>query len=49
MPEPAGIALPALEALLASIPAPVGAGLTGLQASGRNEEALIRLGHALWL
>jgi len=49
MPEPDGLALPALEAILASIPAPVGAGFSGLEASGRNEEALIRLGHALGL
>nr|MBA3844032.1 arginase family protein [Actinomycetota bacterium] len=49
MPEPDGFALPALEAVLASIPAPVGAGFTGLQASARNEQALIRLGHALGL
>jgi arginase family enzyme len=48
-PEPDGLHLAALEALLASIPAPVGAGFTGLRGSERNEEALIRLGHALGL
>ncbi len=49
MPEPNGFDLPVLEALLASIPAPVGAGFTGLRGSERNEEALVRLGHALGL
>ncbi|HEY8724185.1 MAG TPA: arginase family protein [Gaiellaceae bacterium] len=49
MPEPGGIPLAELEALLAGIPRPVGAGFSGLRASGRNEEALPRLGHALGL
>jgi arginase len=49
MPEPDGLRLDALEALLASIPRPVGAGFTGFLASERNEAALPRLGHALGL
>lgn len=49
MPEPGGFALDRLEATLASLPRPVGAGLTGLRASPRNEVALARLGHALGL
>lgn len=49
MPEPAGIPLAELEALLATIPRPVGAGFSGLRASARNEEALARLGHSLGL
>jgi arginase len=49
MPEPAGLPLDRLEALLASIPTPVGAGLTGLVPSDRNERVLPRLGHALGL
>jgi hypothetical protein len=49
MPEPDGISLGELEALLARIPRPIGAGFTGLLASTRNEEALTRLGHALGL
>ena len=49
MPEPGGIPLPELEALLAVIPRPIGAGFTGLVASERNEAALARLGHALGL
>jgi arginase family enzyme len=49
MPEPAGIALDRLEALLASIPTPAGAGFSGLLASARNEAALARLGLALGL
>jgi arginase len=49
MPEPAGIPLDRLEALLASIPAPAGAGFTGLLPSARNEAALARLGLALGL
>lgn len=49
MPEPGGLALDDLEALLARIPAPVGAGLTGLRGSPRNEAALARLGLALGL
>jgi hypothetical protein len=49
MPEPGGIALDELEALLAGIPRPVGAGFSGLRASARNEAALARLGCALGL
>jgi len=49
MPEPDGPRLEALEALLASLPRPVGAGFSGLVASARNEAALARLGHALGL
>jgi hypothetical protein len=49
MPEPDGIPLDELEALLAGIPRPIGAGFTGLKASARNEAALARLGHALGL
>jgi arginase len=49
MPEPDGISLDELEALLARIPRPIGAGFTGLRPSRRNEEALTRLGHALGL
>jgi hypothetical protein len=49
MPEPGGIPLDELEALLAGIRRPVGAGFTGLKGSERNEEALARLGHALGL
>jgi hypothetical protein len=49
MPEPDGIPLDDLEALLAGIPRPVGAGFTGFKSSGRNEAALARLGHALGL
>jgi arginase family enzyme len=49
MPEPGGIPLGELEALLATIPRPAGAGFTGLRASPRNEQALARLGAALGL
>ena len=49
MPEPDGIGLEALEDLLASLPRPAGAGLTGFVPSARNEPALARLGHALGL
>ena len=49
MPEPGGPALPELEALLAGIPAPLGAGFTGLLRSERNEALLPRLAHALGL
>ena len=49
MPEPSGIPLDELEALLAGIPRPVGAGFSGLRPSARNERALPRLGHALGL
>jgi arginase len=49
MPEPDGVKLDDLEALLAGLPRPVGAGLTGFRASSRNEATLARLGHALGL
>jgi Arginase family len=49
MPEPGGIRLDDLEALLAEIPRPVGAGFTGFLASERNEHELARLGCALGL
>jgi hypothetical protein len=49
MPEPDGIPLGELEALLAEIPRPIGAGFTGLTTSERNEEPLTRLAHALGL
>jgi arginase len=49
MPEPDGFSLDRLETTLASLPRPVGAGLTGLRPSRRNEAALARLGHALGL
>ena len=49
MPEPGGFALGQLEALLAGLRRPAGAGLTGLCASARNERALPRLAHALGL
>ncbi|HVU77156.1 MAG TPA: arginase family protein [Gaiellaceae bacterium] len=49
MPEPGGPRLDELEAVLASIPRPAGAGFTGLVPSARNEAALARLGHALGL
>jgi hypothetical protein len=49
MPQPGGVSLDELEALLAQIPRPIGAGFSGLRASARNEEALTRLGHALGL
>jgi arginase family enzyme len=49
MPEPDGIPLDELEALLAGIPRPIGAGFSGLKPSARNEAALPRLGHALGL
>jgi hypothetical protein len=49
MPEPNGVKLADLEALLAMLPRPIGAGLTGFRASSRNEETLARLGHALGL
>jgi arginase len=48
-PEPGGMSLERLEELLASIPAPAGAGFTGLTRSARNEGVLARLGHALGL
>jgi arginase len=49
MPEPDGIGMDALEQLLASLPRPVGAGLTGAVRSERNEALLPRLGYALGL
>jgi hypothetical protein len=49
MPEPGGFPLDRLEALLAELPLPAGAGLTGLRPSARNEAALPRLAHALGL
>jgi arginase len=49
MPEPAGIPLERLEAILATIPFPAGAGFTGLRGTARNEAALARLGLALGL
>jgi arginase len=49
MPEPDGIRLDALEVLLASLPRPTGAGITGAVVSERNEAALTRLGLALGL
>ncbi|HZQ83073.1 MAG TPA: arginase family protein [Gaiellaceae bacterium] len=49
MPEPEGIRLAELEALLASLPRPVGAGFTGFLRTERNEAVLPRLGHALGL
>jgi arginase len=49
MPEPDGLRLAELEALLAGLPRPVGAGITGALATARNEELLPRLAHALGL
>jgi hypothetical protein len=49
MPERNGLKLADLEALLAMLPRPLGAGLTGFRASSRNEATLARLGHALGL
>jgi arginase family enzyme len=49
MPEPDGMPVAELEALLAGIRRPIGAGFTGAVSSPRNEEALARLGHALGL
>ena len=49
MPEPEGIELDALETLLASIPRPIGAGLTGLVRSDRNASLVPRLARALGL
>jgi arginase len=47
MPEPGGPTPESLEPVLASMPVPVGAGLTGLVWSERNEAILPRLVHAL--
>ena len=49
MPEPGGPTVTELERLLASLPRPVGAGLTGLVRSERNEAVLPRLAAALGL
>jgi arginase len=49
MPEPHGIHLDDLELLLASLPRPVGAGLTGLIPSERNASLVPRLAQALGL
>jgi Arginase family len=49
MPEPGGYPLDRLEQLLASVPRPVGGGLTGLVSSPRNERLVPRLAHALGL
>jgi len=49
MPEPGGPSPASLEPLLAAIPQPVGAGLTGLVSSERNAELLPRLVRALGL
>jgi arginase len=49
MPEPGGPTVDELEQLLASIPRPVGAGITGGLATERTERELPRLGHALGL
>ena len=47
MPEPGGPTLAVLEALLGGLPRPVGAGLTGLTWSERNEALVPRLVTAL--
>jgi hypothetical protein len=47
MAEPDGLSLESLEELLASLPAPIGAGFSGLVPSARNTAALARLGRAL--
>jgi len=49
MPEPRGERLDDVERLLAGLPRPVGAGLTGLVWSERNEALLPRMMHALGL
>jgi hypothetical protein len=49
MPEHGGPSLDELEAILARLPEPVGAGFTGLVRSERNEAHLPRLGAALGL
>jgi arginase len=49
MPEPDGMTLVELEVLLAGIPRPVGAGITGAVPSARNEASLARLARALGL
>jgi arginase len=49
MPEPGGPTFDELERLLASLPTPIGAGLTGGLRTERNEALLPRLGAALGL
>ena len=49
MPEPGGPTLDELEALLGGLPRPIGAGLTGLTWSERNEALVPRLAAALGL
>lgn len=49
MPEPDGIPLERLAALLEGLPAAAGAGFTGFTPSARNEATLARLGRALRL
>jgi hypothetical protein len=49
MPEPGGPTLDGLEQLLAALPAPIGAGLTGGLRTDRNEALLPRLAAALRL
>jgi arginase family enzyme len=49
MPEPGGLTLAQLEAILGSLPRPAGVGLSGLRPSARNEQAAERLVHALGL
>jgi hypothetical protein len=49
MPEPDGLRLDEAEQILAGLPTPVGAGLTGLLWSERNEAVVPRLARALGL
>jgi arginase len=49
MPEPGGPSVAELTVLLAALPMPVGAGLTGLRPSERNEAVLPQLAAALRL
>ncbi len=50
MPEPDGMSLDELEALLAALPTPVGAGFTRSPRPARNDSALCRgSAHALGL
>jgi len=49
MPEPDGMTLVELEALLGGLPRPVGAGITGAVPSALNEASLPRLARALGL
>jgi hypothetical protein len=46
-PEPDGMSAARIEELLASLPAPCGAGFSGFHASERNARAIARFGHAL--